>query len=120
MAPYRLVCQRDQNERSCTDDEQEDADVEQKCARHVELSQDRQGEMSRVRSEKRMRKNPGADPLGGCKQESPTDQAYRFEIKARLHPACSASHVLQDDGDREREARDEPSARHVVATQKQV
>ena len=66
-----------------------------------------------------MAEQPGADARAGREQQAEPIQRTGQDAQPRLHPARAAGHVLQDEGNRHREAGDEAAAGQVVAAQEQ-
>ena len=112
--------ERDQQQAGGADDEREDAEVKEECAGQVQLAEKRHIELGGVRSQERMRKQPGTGARGDGEQQPRADPAQRPDPKAVLRRARAAGHVLQDHAHRQRDPGDEAAAREVVAAEQEI
>src|SRR5690625_5086243 len=74
----------------------------------------------RDRGQERIPNQPGADTRTHGEQQSYRDPTHGVDAPARFEPARAAGHVLNDDGDGQREAADETAAGQIMTAQEQV
>ena len=72
-----------------------------------------------MRREERSANSQEPQPGAGREQQADADPAHGQDPQAVLDPARAAGHVLQDEGDRHRDAGDEAAAGQIVAAQEE-
>jgi hypothetical protein len=95
------VAERDQQRERRPDHRREDADVEEHGARHVDLAENRQRHVRRVRRQERIAEGEraGAGRHGG--EQPRDDPADRMRIEPRLDPQRARDDVLREQPDRD-------------------
>ena len=84
------------------------------------LADQRQLDIARMRRQERIAEQPGRRRRSRRRAEARGRSSDRPDAEPVFHPARAAGHVLQDEGDRQRDAGGKAAAGQVVAAQEQV
>ena len=116
----RLVGDGDEDQHRRADHQQEDAEVEQQRGGEGHLADQRQLDVAGrgwSGTDSRTARRPSRSPP---RPEPEADPAHRQDAQPVLDPRTFAAEILQQEGDRQRDAGGEAAARQVVAAQEQI
>ena len=111
---------RDEHQHGRADDEREDSEIEQQCCGRGNFTDQGQFQILKIRREERKAGQPRTHPGEGRQQQAGAHPAHGQDAQAVLDPPCSASQILQQESDRQRDAGCEAPARQIVSAQEEI